>query len=223
MPVVTVLDKPSGLPIAITGSPTLTADESAKVAGFRPLGGFLIWITARSVVASAPRTVAVYVRPSARTTEIVAPAPAPVTTWLLVRIRPEVSRITPEPSSPVPSAATTRTETTLGSTAAAAASQLTAVPLVVTSGVDCCAAAAPAEVRADAVVVAGAVVAVPPNTDMPPAVSRLAMTAVPAPTAMTARHPGRPESRREGTSGVAGAGGIAVIWYSSSASGSSVV
>ncbi len=58
MPVVTVSDRPSGLPIAITGSPTLTCDVSANEAAFRSPGAFLTASTARSVEASLPTIVA---------------------------------------------------------------------------------------------------------------------------------------------------------------------
>ena len=39
MPVVTVPARPSGLPIAMTGSPTLRSSESPMAIGLRSLGG----------------------------------------------------------------------------------------------------------------------------------------------------------------------------------------
>jgi hypothetical protein len=39
MPVVTVSDRPSGLPMAITGSSTLAAPDAPNVARVSPLGG----------------------------------------------------------------------------------------------------------------------------------------------------------------------------------------
>ncbi len=56
MPVVTVSESPSGLPMAMTGSPTFTASELPKRAGVRPDGAFLICSTARSVDGSVPTT-----------------------------------------------------------------------------------------------------------------------------------------------------------------------
>src|SRR5664280_766417 len=54
MPVVTVPARPSGLPIAMTGSPTLRAVESPRLIGVRSLGGLVSLRTARSVDASVP-------------------------------------------------------------------------------------------------------------------------------------------------------------------------
>lgn len=48
MPWVTLLDRPSGEPIASTMCPTSTFDESPNVAGFRPSGTGSSLITARS-------------------------------------------------------------------------------------------------------------------------------------------------------------------------------
>ncbi len=48
MPSVTLLDRPSGLPMASVTCPTATLELSAKVAGLSPLGGLLSLITARS-------------------------------------------------------------------------------------------------------------------------------------------------------------------------------
>ena len=57
MPVVTVPARPSGLPTAMTGEPTLTASESPRVAGVS-LSAPFIAMTARSVEGSVPTTVA---------------------------------------------------------------------------------------------------------------------------------------------------------------------
>ncbi len=54
MPVVTVPDRPSGLPMAMTGWPTTTCDESPMDIGTRSLGGLLSSRTARSVDGSVP-------------------------------------------------------------------------------------------------------------------------------------------------------------------------
>jgi hypothetical protein len=66
IPIVSVSDSPSGLPIAITGSPTLITVEFPNVAGLRSDGELLIWSTAKSVEESVPTTEAAYVRPSLR-------------------------------------------------------------------------------------------------------------------------------------------------------------
>src|SRR3954470_10417410 len=185
-PVVVVLDRPSGLPIAMTGSPTRTWEESANVAGTRSFGGCWMAITARSVAGSVPTIVALYVRPSASTTEMAAPALLPAaTTWLLVSTRPAVSRTTPDPWPPPPSAVCTRTETTLGFTAAAVATQFGAVVLPLTSGALCCAVADDA----------GAALAGLPKASSAPTVPRLARTAAPQAMATPASQPGRDRSR----------------------------
>ena len=54
MPVVTVFDRPSGAPIAMTGAPTLRFADVAKRATVRSVGGFSRRMTARSVVLSWP-------------------------------------------------------------------------------------------------------------------------------------------------------------------------
>ena len=99
-------------------------------------------------------------------------------------MRPEVSRMTPEPSPPVPSDACTRTDTTLGLTAAAVATQFTVLPPPVTSGALCWVVD---EVEAFAGL---------PNALTVPAVVRPARTAAPTPTAITPRQPGRDGSCR---------------------------
>ena len=86
IPVVTVLASPSGLPTAMTGSPTETAAESAIAMGARFVGGFLRVRTARSVEGSVPAIVASYVRPSDKVTVIDPPDPPAVATWLFVRM-----------------------------------------------------------------------------------------------------------------------------------------
>ncbi len=48
MPVVTVLDRPNGAPIAMVASPTATLSESPSGRGLRPDGGFFSLITATS-------------------------------------------------------------------------------------------------------------------------------------------------------------------------------
>ena len=58
MPVVTVPESPSGLPMAMTGWPTVRDPESPMLIGTRSLGGLEIWSTARSVVGSVPTIVA---------------------------------------------------------------------------------------------------------------------------------------------------------------------
>ena len=77
---------PSGLPIAIAGSPTCKVEESPKSATGRLFSS--IFTTARSVAASAPNTLPLTLRPSVRLTMI---SEAPSTTWLLVAIRPDLS------------------------------------------------------------------------------------------------------------------------------------
>ncbi len=58
MPVVTVPDSPSGLPRAMTGSPTDSDPLCARVIGVRSDGGSSSRTTARSVVGSVPTTFA---------------------------------------------------------------------------------------------------------------------------------------------------------------------
>src|SRR3954447_11546824 len=76
-------------------------------------------MTARSVSGSVPLTVAGTVRPSFSITLIVAPCPAPATTWLLVTIRPSLLITMPDPVA-APCWDATAIFTTLGSTLAAA-------------------------------------------------------------------------------------------------------
>ena len=58
MPVVTVPERPSGLPTAMTGSPTLRAALSPRLIGVRSLGAEVSLMTARSVEGSVPTMVA---------------------------------------------------------------------------------------------------------------------------------------------------------------------
>ena len=58
IPVVTVCSSPNGLPIAITPSPTSTAEESASSSGFSADAGASTSITAMSVDGSLPTTFA---------------------------------------------------------------------------------------------------------------------------------------------------------------------
>src|SRR3954452_2878205 len=184
-PVVVVLDRPSGFPIAMTGSPTFSCEESANVAGTRSRGGCWMARSARSGEGRVPTIVSLYVRPSARTTEMVAPEPA-ATTWLLVSTRPDVSSTTPDPCPPLPSAPCTLTETTLGFTAAAVATQFGFVVLPLTSGALC-----GAEADVDEAAALGL-----PKALRAPTVPRLARTAAPAATATALTQPGRDGSRR---------------------------
>ena len=54
MPLVTVRSRPNGLPIATTGSPTWTSDESPRPSGWIWSAGASILSRARSVAGSAP-------------------------------------------------------------------------------------------------------------------------------------------------------------------------
>ena len=58
MPVVIVLARPNGAPTATTASPTCTSDESVSVSGCSWDAGASISITATSLAASVPTTVA---------------------------------------------------------------------------------------------------------------------------------------------------------------------
>ena len=79
-------------------------------------------MTARSVTGSRPTIVAEWLVPSLKVTRSEPPSAAPATTWLLVRIRPSLSMITPVPSPPPPLAEVSTMDTTLGRTAAATCS-----------------------------------------------------------------------------------------------------
>jgi hypothetical protein len=93
IPSVTVLDSPSGAPMATAMSPTCTSSESAKVAGVRSSAA-CSRRTARSEVGSVPTISASWSVPSAVRTCTV---PPPATTWLLVSTYPSSVRTTPEP------------------------------------------------------------------------------------------------------------------------------
>ena len=54
IPVVTVEDRPSGLPIAMTPCPVASLEESPIRATVRSLGACSIWTTAKSVALSVP-------------------------------------------------------------------------------------------------------------------------------------------------------------------------
>ena len=80
-PTVTVLSSPKGLPIAIAHSPTRSVSEFPSVATATGASGSN-WITARSVVTSAPMMRPEYSRFDARRSSTPS---APRTTWLFVR------------------------------------------------------------------------------------------------------------------------------------------
>ena len=94
IPAVTVACNPKGLPIASTQSPTCTPSEFPSLAMGSSLFASIL-ITARSVSSSTPTTLAVYlvVSPFSCTWIFVACS----TTWLLVKMYPRLSTITPEP------------------------------------------------------------------------------------------------------------------------------
>ena len=54
MPVVTVEDRPNGLPMAMTSCPVVSLSESPSWATVRSSGASLSWMTARSVAGSVP-------------------------------------------------------------------------------------------------------------------------------------------------------------------------
>src|SRR5437762_2355936 len=91
-PAVTVLWKPSGLPIAMTSCPTRSAAESPNSATVSETGGTRM--TARSVSGSSPTSSAATGRPSANATSI---RVASCTTWLFVRTNPSGVNTNPEP------------------------------------------------------------------------------------------------------------------------------
>ena len=96
MPVVTVFERPKGLPIAMTVSPIM---RSEVVPIFTALRFFASTVrTARSLSASAPSSFASSSRPSAVVTQM---REAPETTWSFVTTTPDASRMTPEPRDSV--------------------------------------------------------------------------------------------------------------------------
>ena len=70
MPWVIELFRPKGLPMAMARSPTRTASESASASGTSPSAASPMCSTARSLKASAPRSVAFAIRPSCRVTSM---------------------------------------------------------------------------------------------------------------------------------------------------------
>ena len=85
IPEVTVLARPSGEPIAITGSPTLTFAESPTlITGRFPV---LTLSTAMSYAISRPTIVAVKISPFNNSTSMVPLVTASSITWLLVMIK----------------------------------------------------------------------------------------------------------------------------------------
>jgi hypothetical protein len=84
MPLVTVPARPSGEPMATTGSPTTRSSDSPRDAATRP--GFSTFRTARSLAGSRPTIRAAEPLPSLKTARISADSTsaAPEMTWLLV-------------------------------------------------------------------------------------------------------------------------------------------
>jgi hypothetical protein len=91
-PAVTVAWKPSGLPIAMTSWPGLSAAESPRSAVGSPVAPRRS--TARSVSGSSPTNSAAYCAPSG---SVARTAAAPWTTWLLVSAKPSGVKTNPEP------------------------------------------------------------------------------------------------------------------------------
>ena len=98
MPAVTVCERPSGLPIATTQSPTATASLSPRGTGVMSSGGS-IFTTPTSVIGSVPRTLPSTILPFHSSTSIASFSLGlvPATTWLFVRIVPDLSMMKPEP------------------------------------------------------------------------------------------------------------------------------
>ena len=101
MPLVTVLSRPNGEPIATTSWPTFRSADVPSVAGWRPLLPSAL-MTARSVTASRPRISAFALVPSLNATVIDPPSAADSTTWLLVRIWPSLLMMMPVPDPACP-------------------------------------------------------------------------------------------------------------------------
>jgi hypothetical protein len=93
-PVETLSARPSGLPTATTGAPTLAPPPRA--AGTRGSGSDAGLSTATSCAGSAETTAADAVAPSKNVTVI---RVAPAMTWFAVTIVPSSATITPEPSA----------------------------------------------------------------------------------------------------------------------------
>ena len=86
-PTVTVCPRPNGLPMATTQSPCCICDESPKRASCSGSAGISVsWISALSVSASRPMTLAAYssLRPAPTNETLMFTAPS--TTWLFVRM-----------------------------------------------------------------------------------------------------------------------------------------
>ena len=96
MPAVTVPSRPSGEPIAITGSPTASCDDLPSVATVSAVSGTLS--TARSLIGSSPTICALAVSSSENVATIVPPPLATSATWSLVSTYPCLSITTPEPT-----------------------------------------------------------------------------------------------------------------------------
>jgi hypothetical protein len=92
IPCVTLDRRPSGLPIAIARSPTLSLDESAKDAGLSRARVALM--TARSSGGNAPTSFAPERFPFDVVTVNEVP---PLTTWLFVTMSPVASTAIPDP------------------------------------------------------------------------------------------------------------------------------
>lgn len=99
MPLVTVLSRPNGEPIATTSWPTLRSLELPSVAAVRPDWPSAL-ITARSVTGSRPTMSALAVLPSLNDTVTEPPSAAASTTWLLVRMSPSLEMMMPVPLPP---------------------------------------------------------------------------------------------------------------------------
>ncbi len=98
MPLVTVLDSPSGAPRATTGWPILRFEEL-------PIA--IVWrldlstrMTARSVSGSRPTRVACAASPLSNTTSRAPPPSAGAITWLFVTMYPSDRITSPEPTPP---------------------------------------------------------------------------------------------------------------------------
>src|SRR3712207_365389 len=111
IPVVTLIPTFSGLPMAITGSPTPTLLESPSVSGSSTPSDASTFMTATSVEGSSPTTSASSRTPLANLTEI---SSAPPTTCWLVTMWPRSSSTNPEPPPAPSSDETTSTLTTPG-------------------------------------------------------------------------------------------------------------
>src|ERR671917_364998 len=111
MPVVTLIPTFSGLPMAMTGSPTPTLPESPSVSGSSTPSDASPFMTATSVEGSSPTTSASSRTPLANLTEM---SSAPPTTCWLVTMWPRSSSTNPEPPPGPSSDEATSTLTTPG-------------------------------------------------------------------------------------------------------------